>query len=76
MENQAFIFALTIVNNIFTIKFMIGTFADTETERFYTTGKPRRFSKDVLKRAVKRLTQLDMAMEYPHQRPAARLFSF
>ena len=41
--------------------FMIRTFADTETERFYITGKSRRFPPDVLKRAVKRLTQIDAA---------------
>jgi plasmid maintenance system killer protein len=40
---------------------MIRTFADTETERFYITGKSRRFPPDVLKRAVKRLTQIDAA---------------
>ena len=40
---------------------MIKSFADTETKRFYTTGKTRRFPPDVLKRAVKRLTQLDAA---------------
>jgi hypothetical protein len=55
-------FALTIVNNMFTIPLMIRTFADTETERFYATGKSRRFPPDVLKRAIKRLTQLDAAM--------------
>ena len=38
---------------------MIRTFADTETERFYITGKSRRFPPDVLKRAIKRLTQID-----------------
>lgn len=41
---------------------MIRTFADTETERFFVTGKSRRFPPDVLKRAVKRLTQIDAAM--------------
>jgi len=40
---------------------MIRTFADTETERFFTTGKSKRFPPDVLKRAVKRLTQIDAA---------------
>jgi proteic killer suppression protein len=40
---------------------MIKSFADAETQRFYTTGKTRRFPPDVLKRAVKRLTQLDAA---------------
>jgi len=41
---------------------MIRTFADIETERFYATGKSKRFPSDVLKRTVKRLTQLDAAM--------------
>lgn len=40
---------------------MIRTFADAETERFFTTGKSRHFPPDVLKRAVMRLTQLDAA---------------
>jgi proteic killer suppression protein len=41
---------------------MIRTFADTETERFFTTGKSRHFPPNVLKRAVRRLTQLDAVM--------------
>ncbi len=53
--------SLTTVNNLFMVIFTIGTFADAETERFYTTGKSRRFPPDVLKRAVKRLTQIDAA---------------
>ena len=40
---------------------MIKTFGDAATERFYRTGKSRRFSPDILKRATKRLTQLDAA---------------
>lgn len=40
---------------------MIKSFADAETQRFYTTGKTRRFPPDILKRAIKRLTQLDAA---------------
>ena len=40
---------------------MIRTFADAETERFYITSKSIRFPPDVLKRAVKRLTQIDAA---------------
>jgi len=46
---------------LFTLFPMIKSFADAETQRFYTTGKTRRFPPDVLKRAVKRLTQLDAA---------------
>jgi len=41
---------------------MIRTFADNETEHFYVTGKSRHLPPDVLKRAVKRLTQIDAAM--------------
>ena len=40
---------------------MIKSFADVETQRFYNTGKTRRFAPDILKRAIKRLTQLDAA---------------
>ena len=40
---------------------MIRTFADNETERFFVTGKSRRFPPDVLKRAIRRLTQIDAA---------------
>lgn len=40
---------------------MIKSFADAETQHFYTTGKTRRFPPDILKRAIKRLTQLDAA---------------
>lgn len=40
---------------------MIRSFAATETEQFYTTGKSRRFPPDILKRTAMRLTQLDAA---------------
>ncbi|HOP46554.1 MAG TPA: type II toxin-antitoxin system RelE/ParE family toxin [Desulfobacteraceae bacterium] len=40
---------------------MIKTFADSETEHFYTTGKSRRFPPDIHKRAAMRLNQLDAA---------------
>ena len=40
---------------------MIKSFSDIETERFCTTGKSKRFPPDILKRAIKRLTQLDAA---------------
>lgn len=53
---------MTIVNNMFTIPLMIRTFADTETERVFATGKSKRLPPDVLKRAIKRLTQLDAAV--------------
>lgn len=40
---------------------MIKSFSDIETKRFCTTGKSKRFPPDILKRAIKRLTQLDAA---------------
>jgi toxin HigB-1 len=46
---------------MFTLFVMIKSFADMETERLYTTGKSKRFPPDILKRAIKRLTQLDAA---------------
>jgi len=52
---------LTSVNYLFILLYMIRTFADMETERFFTTGKSKRFPPDVLKRVVKRLTQIDAA---------------
>lgn len=40
---------------------MIKSFADAETQRLYSTGKSKRFPPDILKRTIKRLTQLDAA---------------
>lgn len=40
---------------------MIRSFADTETERFFTTGRSRRLPPDILKRAAMRLMQLNAA---------------
>jgi proteic killer suppression protein len=40
---------------------MIRSFACSETERFFTTGKSRRLPPDILKRTAMRLTQLDAA---------------
>jgi proteic killer suppression protein len=40
---------------------MIRSFSCNETERFFTTGKTRRFPPDIQNRAVKRLTQLNAA---------------
>jgi proteic killer suppression protein len=40
---------------------MIQSFASSETERFFVTGKSRRFPQDILRRAAMRLTQLDGA---------------
>ena len=41
---------------------MIQTFACTETERFFATGKSRRLPPEILKRAAMRLMQLDSAI--------------
>lgn len=38
---------------------MIRSFADTETERFYTTGRSRRIPPAIRMRAAMRLTQLN-----------------
>ena len=40
---------------------MIQSFADAETERFYQTGKSRKLSAAIHKRAAMRLTQLNAA---------------
>lgn len=40
---------------------MIRSFADDETERFYTTGKSRRLPTEIRTRAAMRLTQLNAA---------------
>ena len=42
---------------------MIESFASDETERLFATGKSRRLSPEILKRAVMRLTQLHAAVE-------------
>lgn len=42
---------------------MIRSFADSETERFYTTGKSRRFPPDIHRRAAMRLVQLNAATQ-------------
>jgi len=40
---------------------MIKSFADTETESFYLTGKSKRLPPDILKRARRKLEYLDLA---------------
>lgn len=40
---------------------MIVSFADTETEQLFITGKSRRLPPEILRRAMMRLTQLDTA---------------
>jgi len=59
---------------VYTIS-MIQSFASTETERFFATGKSRRLPQDILKRAAMRLTQLDGAVSLDDLRvpPSNRL---
>jgi proteic killer suppression protein len=54
---------------------MIRSFADAETERFFTTGKSRRFPRDILRRATMRLLQLNAATKIDDLRlpPSNRL---
>ena len=40
---------------------MIQSFADTETERLFATGRSRRFAPEIRRRAAVRLTQLHAA---------------
>jgi len=40
---------------------MIQSFANSETESFFSTGKSRRLSSEILKRAAMRLNQLNAA---------------
>lgn len=42
---------------------VIQAFADSETERFYTTGKFRRMPPEIRKRAAMRLLQLNAATQ-------------
>lgn len=54
---------------------MIQSFACSETERFFITGKSRRLPPDILKRAAMRLIQLDSAVHIEDLRfpPSNRL---
>ena len=42
---------------------MIETFANSDTERFFSAGKSRRLPPDILKRALMRLAQLHAATD-------------
>ena len=44
-------------------RFMIQSFANSETESFFTTGKSRRLSLEIVKRAAMRLNQLNAATD-------------
>jgi len=54
---------------------VIRTFANTETKRFYTTGKSRRLPAEIRARAAMRLTQLNAASHIDdlHLPPSNRL---
>ncbi len=52
---------MTNVNNLFIIHLVIRSFADDETECFYTTGRSRRIPPEICIRANLRLTQLNAA---------------
>ena len=54
---------------------MIQSFADAETERFYTTGRSQRVPSEIRSRAAMRLTQLNAAtqMEDLKSPPSNRL---
>ena len=52
---------MTFINKLFIICLMIRSFADDETEHFYTTGKSRRLPSEIRTRAAMRLTQLNAA---------------
>ena len=56
---------------------MIRSFADHETQRFYTTGKSRRYPPSIHTRTAMRLTQLDAATRLDDLRlpPSNRLES-
>ena len=60
---------------MFTFQPMIQTFADTETESFFATGKSRRLPTEILKRAAMRLNQLHAAtrIEDLHLPPSNQL---
>jgi len=66
---------LTAINIMFIVYPVIQTFADSETERFYTAGKSRRMPPEIRKRAAMRLLQLNAATQIEDLRlpPSNRL---
>jgi proteic killer suppression protein len=54
---------------------VIRSLADAETERFYTTGRSRRFPPEIRLRAAMRVTQIDAAIQLEdlRQPPSNRL---
>jgi proteic killer suppression protein len=55
--------ALPVINILFIGAAMIRSFADAETEQFFVTGKTRRLPRDILRRAMMRLLQLNAAIQ-------------
>ena len=49
------------INTAFILACVIRSIADSETERFYTTGRSRRFPPEIRRRAAMRLTQIEAA---------------
>ena len=66
---------MIIINNKFTICPVLQSFADSETERFFTTGRSQRYPPEIRARAAMRLTQLDAATQIDDlkQPPSNRL---
>jgi toxin HigB-1 len=66
---------LTAINMMFILCPVIQTFADSETEGFYTAGKSRRMPTEIRKRAAMRLLQLNAATQIEDLRlpPSNRL---
>jgi proteic killer suppression protein len=60
---------------MFILRRVIQTFADSETERFYTAGNSRRMPPEIRKRAAMRLLQLNAATQIEDLRlpPSNRL---
>ena len=60
---------------MFTMTFVIRSFASSETELFFATGKARRIPSEIRTRAVMRLTQLNAAtaVDDPRSPPSNRL---
>ena len=52
---------MTGINKLFMLARVIRSFANAETERFYTTGKSRRVPTEIRVRAAMRLTQVNAA---------------
>jgi len=65
----------TAINIMFILHPVIQTFADSETERFYTAGKSRRIPPEIRKRATMRPLQLNATTEIEDLRlpPSSRL---